>query len=99
MPSSPTTRASGATGVSAAAVKATFSEAMNAATISSSTFVLRDPSNALVTSTVSYDGSTDAATLTPAQALAPSTVYTATISGAGAGVKDVSGNAMTSNFV
>ena len=38
---------------------------MNAATISSSTFVLRDPGNALVASTVSYNGSTSVATLTP----------------------------------
>ena len=72
---------------------------MNAATISGSTFVLRDPGNAVVASTVSYNAGTNVATLTPRRALAPSTTYTATITGGASGVKDVAGNALASNFV
>ena len=81
-----------------ASVAVTFSEAMNAATINSSTFVLRDPGNAVVPSSVSYDGTTNVATLTPTTALAPSTTYTATVSGGSSGVKDSSGNALASDL-
>ena len=54
---------------------------MNAATIGASTFELRDAANALVRASVSYDGATRTATLTPAAALAASTTYTATLRG------------------
>ena len=48
--------ANGATGVATGAnVTATFSEAMNPATVTTSTFELRDSANALVPATVSYD--------------------------------------------
>jgi hypothetical protein len=90
----------GATGVSVtASATATFSEAMNAATITTSTVVLRNPSNGIVASSVTYNASTNVATVTPTQALAASTTFTATITGGSAGVKDVSGNALASNFV
>ncbi len=91
---------SGATAVDpASAVTVTFSEPMNAGTISSGTFELRDPSNNLITATVSYDSVTKTATLTPGSALAFSTTYTALVKGGPADprVKDLAGNAMAAN--
>ena len=87
------TPASGATDVSrSAAVRATFSEAMNASTITTSTFVLRNSSGSVVPATLTYDSATRTATLRPSQSLSSLTRYTATI---GTGVKDVAGNAMS----
>jgi Domain of unknown function (DUF4082)/Bacterial Ig-like domain/Bacterial Ig domain len=88
-----------ATGVSTAAtVRATFSEAMNASTITSTTFVLRDGTTS-VAAGVAYNAGTLAATLTPLQPLAAGRVYTATITGGSAGVTDVAGNALASDYV
>ena len=69
-------------------VTATFSEAMNPATINGTTFELRDPSSALVAATVTYNAGTNTATLTPSSALANATTYTAKVIGGGSGVKD-----------
>ncbi len=89
----------GATLVAATtAVSAVFSEPVNAATISGSTFQLFGPSNSLVTATVTYASGSQTATLTPGAALANSTTYTAVVTGGSSGVKDLAGNAMTSNF-
>ena len=89
----------GATGVSVSTtVSAIFSEAMNAASINSSTIELRNPANALISGTVSFNASTRTATLTPSASLAASTVYTARVIGGSSGVKDVAGNALASNF-
>jgi hypothetical protein len=91
--------AAGATLVAAnAAVSAVFSEPVNAATISGSTFQLFGPSNSLVAATVTYTSGSQTATLTPTAALAYSTPYTAVLTGGSSGVKDVAGNAMASNF-
>jgi fibronectin type 3 domain-containing protein len=58
--------------------QATFSRAMDPATITSSTFTLRKASDGtLVPATVGYDGATTSATLTPTSALAFNTAYTA----------------------
>ena len=82
---------SGATGVSTTApVTATFSEAIDPATISSSSFTLSGPGGA-VAATVSYNASANVATLTPSAALSGSSTYTATVSTA---VKDLAGNAL-----
>ncbi len=67
-------------------VSATFSEAVNANTIS---FVLKDSGGNTVPANLSYNSGT--ATLTPVSALAFSTTYTATVSGA----TDQAGNVMT----
>jgi len=80
-------------------VTATFSEAMNASTITTGTFVLRNPSNAVVAATVSYNATTRVATLDPSQPLSGSTTYTATITGGSAGVKDAAGNPLANNVV
>jgi WD40 repeat protein len=90
-----TTPVSGATGVSAdTSVSATFSEAIDPATIGTATFELRDPSNTLVGASVSYNATTSVATLAPASILMPSTTYTARIIGGSSGVKDTAGNAL-----
>jgi hypothetical protein len=84
------TPSAGATGVPlATTVTAAFSEPVQASTIN---FVLTDPSNHTVPATVTYNASTQTATLTPSAALAASTTYTATVSGA----KDFNGNLMAS---
>ena len=94
------TPANGATAVGVGVnPTATFSEAMTVSTITTSTVVLRNPSNGIITSTVSYNAGTNVATLTPTAALTASTTYTATITGGASGVKDVAGNALASNFV
>jgi subtilisin-like proprotein convertase family protein len=94
------TPGTGATGVdSTARAIATFSEAMLSSTITSSTFVLRDQSNAVVASTLAYDAATHVATLTPNAPLAASTTYTATITGGGSGIKDIAGNAIAGTIV
>jgi hypothetical protein len=94
------TPANGATGVSTAtAVTATFGEAINASTITASTFVLRNPANAAVTAAVNYNTGTRVATLAPSAALSASTTYTARITAGGAGVKDMAGNPLASDYV
>ena len=73
------TPVSGATGVPIASnVTATFSEAVQAGTIS---FVLKNGSTT-VSSTVSYDPASKTVFLDPTASLAPGTTYTATLSGA-----------------
>ena len=90
-----TVPSNGATGVLVAQViTATFNVAMNATTISTSTFTVTGPGGASVTGTVAYSGTT--ATFTPAAHLAASTLYTATIT---TGAKDPVGDALLSNFV
>src|SRR4030095_5234464 len=79
-------------------VSAVFSEAMDATTISVSTIELRNSSNVLVTATVTYNATTRTVTLTPSAALANSQLYTGTIKGGAAGVKDVSGNALAADY-
>jgi len=76
-------------------VVATFSEAMNPATINTTTFTLA-ASGTPVAGTVSYDVSSYAATFTPTSALALDTLYTATIT---TGAKDLGGNGLASNYV
>jgi Domain of unknown function (DUF4082)/Bacterial Ig-like domain/Bacterial Ig domain len=94
-PSNSTTNVSTAT-----TVKATFSEAMDAATINTNTFKLSDSANRLVAATVTYDPANLTATLTPSSPLASSTSYTATILGGSADprVKDQAGNALAQNY-
>jgi hypothetical protein len=72
---------------------------MNAATITTSSFTLRNPGGSLVAATVGYNATTNVATLTPTAVLAASTTYTATVTGGASGVKDVAGNALVSNAV
>src|SRR2546428_9603419 len=73
-------------------IAATFSEAMDPLTISTTTFTLQQGTTP-VAGTVTYAGTT--ATFAPASGLAANTAYTATIT---TGVKDLAGNAMASDF-
>jgi hypothetical protein len=74
-------------------ISATFSVAMDAATITTSTFtVLQD--TIPVIGFVSYSGTT--ALFTPANNLAPNTLFTATIT---TGAEDLEGNSLTNNYV
>src|SRR5579864_1366534 len=85
----------GATGVAVnTTISATFSEAMNAATINGTTFTVTGPGATPVAGTVSYAGTT--ATFTPTAVLANSTVFTATIT---TGAKDPAGVPLAANFV
>ena len=70
------------------AITATFSEALTASTVNTTTFTI-----AGVPGTVSYSGTT--ATFTPTAPLAYATLYTATIT---TGVKDLAGNAMVTSY-
>ena len=69
-------------------IKATFNKKMNASTINSTTFLVRQGIN-LVSGSVSYSESDSTATFTPKNLLAANTVYTATITRE---VKDPRGN-------
>ena len=94
--------ANGATGVVAgfavASVTATFSESMNASTLNSNTFKLSAAGTA-VPATVSFNNSTETATLVTTQPLAYSTTYTATVVGGSNGVKDPNGKPLPSSYV
>jgi len=78
-----------------AVITATFSKAMNPATIDTSTFTLTS-SGVGVSGKVTYVGATDVATFTPSSALAPSTLFTATIT---TGAADTFGNNLATKFV
>ena len=88
---------SGATNVATgAAVTVTFSEAMTASTITTSTVLLMDGSTQVAAS-VSYNAATNTATLTPTAALANSKTYTIVVKGGASGVKDLAGNPLAAN--
>jgi hypothetical protein len=92
---SPTSNTTGAATSTTPTV--TFSEAMSAASITTSTVFLRGPNNAVVTTTLAYNASTRTVTLTPSAALANSTTYTIVVTGGASGVKDLAGNALASS--
>src|ERR1700675_4584299 len=77
-------------------VTATFSKAMNPATINDTTFLLAGPGTTAVAGGVTYDAPSNTATFTPSSALALSTLYTATIT---TGATDTFGNTLASDFV
>ena len=84
-----------ATGVcQAVLVTATFSKAMDPATINTGTFTLAAGTTP-VPGTVSLDSTDTIATFTPTNPLALNTAYTATIT---TGVRDQFGNALAANF-
>jgi len=77
-------------------ITASFSEAMNPATIIAANFLVSCPTGSSITGAVTYAVGGNVATFTPTLALPPSTTCTATIT---TGVKDVAGNAMVLPFV
>lgn len=81
-----------ATGVPTnSAITATFSEAMNAATITTTTFTVTGPGVTPVVGTVSYAAVSNTAIFTPSAPLAANTLFTATVT---AGATDLAGNAL-----
>src|ERR671921_2799794 len=89
----------GATGVAVDAnAEATFSEAMDANTLTSNTFTLtKQGAPTPVGATVSYDAATKTATFDPSADLEANTTYTATVKGGTSGVKDLAGNPLASD--
>ncbi len=93
--------ANGAQNVSSSTnILITFSEAMTASSIGTSTIELRDPANALVARAVTYNTATFTATLNPNANLRASTTYTVKVKGGATDprAKDASGNALAVNF-
>ncbi len=87
----------GATGVSLyKPVTAAFSKAMNPATITDTSFTIVDNGGTPVTGVVTYAAATNTATFTPDTTLAPTTLYTATLSTA---VQDPYGVALAAPYV
>jgi hypothetical protein len=78
------------------AITATFSEAMNPATIDAATFTVTGPGATAVTGVVTYVAAGSVATFTPAANLIANTVYTATIT---TGAMDLAGTALAKNYV
>jgi hypothetical protein len=86
---------SGASGVpTSVVVSATFNEALNPSTVTTTNFELRNSSNVLVPASVAYTPATRTATLTPTSPLASSTGYTARLRGGATGIRDVAGNSL-----
>ncbi len=79
-----------------ALINATFSEAMSATTINTSSFTVLGPGVTPVPGTVTYDAANNRAIFVPTNELAASTYFTATILST---VEDRSGNALTNNYV
>ena len=93
------TPAAGATGVSTTSlVTAGITGFLDYASVNSSTFELRDSAGNLVPASVGGGGETQTFTLTPASPLAYQTTYTATVKGGTTGIKDRSGNGMTTSY-
>jgi hypothetical protein len=77
-------------------VSATFSTAMNPATINATTFTLTGPGATAVTGLVAYSAVGNTLTFTPAANLAPNTLFTATIT---TGAQNLEGTALAANYV
>ncbi len=77
-------------------VSATFSTAMNPATINSTTFTLTGPGATAVPGLVAYASVGNTLTFTPTSNLAASTTFTATIT---TGAQNLAGTALGSNYV
>ena len=79
-----------------ATVNATFDEAMNPLTISTTTFLLAGPGGTVISGTVAYDPINFIATFTPSSNLVANTTYTATVT---TGAQDLSGNPLGPGLV
>jgi hypothetical protein len=93
------TPANGATNQSTAtAPTATFSEAINAATLTTTTFSLTDQTTAsAVPGSVGYDTTNRRGTFTPSAALVAGRTYLARVLGGASGVADVAGNRLAAD--
>ena len=77
-----------------------FNEAMDAASITTTSLVLRDPLGNIVPATVTYSATSPArtATLTPSAPLTAGTTYAAAVLGGAGGVTDTVGNPLATTF-
>jgi len=92
-----TVPSNGATGVALnQVITATFSKAMNRASLNASTFTLTSPGSGAVAGAIAYTTIGSTASLTPSAALIPNTYYTARIT---TGASDTDGNALAANYV
>lgn len=95
------TPVSGAAAVSITdSVTATFVRPIDPATLSTSTFLLTDPSNNAAPASVTWDPTNNLARLQPNSALSFATTYTATLRGGASHprVQDLNGNTLPSDF-
>ncbi|MFN8249004.1 MAG: Ig-like domain-containing protein [Ferruginibacter sp.] len=78
---------------------ATFDEAIDPGTVTTSTVVVTGPGNAIIPGTVSINSAV--ITFTPSALLAPNTTYTITLKGGSVEpvIKDLSGNALANDYV
>jgi len=76
-----------------AAISVSFSEVVSPASVTNATFLVKDPSNNIVSGTLNCNGSF--ATFTPSNWLAVSTQYTAILT---TGITDIGGNHLASPF-
>jgi methionine-rich copper-binding protein CopC len=93
-----TVPANNATGVATTtAVTVNFSESLNATTVNGTNVYLRAGATA-VPATVSYIAGSTSVNLVPSSALAAATIYTVTLKGGSAGIKDIAGNALATDY-
>ena len=77
-------------------ITATFSEEIDASTITTTTFSLNSETSGAISGSVTNNGNT--ATFTPLDNLSHNTTYTVTINSGNDGVKDLAGNALTEDY-
>ena len=88
----------GATAVSITTmVTANFSEAINPATVTATTFQLKDAANNVVSAIVNTSG--NQISLTPSAPLTNSAVYTVIIKSGASGIKDLAGNSLVGDYI
>jgi len=79
-------------------VTATFSEAIDPATLTGQTFTLKDSGGTVVPAAVTYDSASRTATLNPGADLGMGATYTATVTGGPGGVTDLSANPLAADL-
>ena len=89
--------ANGSTGVSTTPIiTANLSEAINVSTVSGATVQLKDAGNNIVGAAINVSGGE--ITVTPLAPLSALTLYSITITGGAAGIKDLAGNSLAANY-
>jgi hypothetical protein len=82
----------GSTGVDInTSISVTFNKNISAATVTNTSFFLKDPSNNLIPATLSYTSGSRTAKLIPSASLNFSTIYTVTVKGGSTGITDPGG--------
>jgi hypothetical protein len=84
-------------GITQTSMAVTFSRAVDARTITASTFALLDSHNLAVPATVTYEAVNRTATVVPAAALTPLASYTVRVLGGALGVHDAQGGPLTAD--